>query len=719
MRTPLRASSLYSRAFQSLYPTGSLLQRGRVAAPLMLAALLAGLAQLMVSQVAAQNLGNIVAVEGAELANLTNDLDGDGIFDWREALLGTNPQDADTDHDGFSDKFEDTYRAFGFDPLAPTLDSDGDGLSDDFERTIGTDPFNSDTDGDGYSDFDEVLNAAFGFDPLVPNVDSDFDGLTDDLEQRLGTNPNNPDTDGDGISDFEEFSVGLNPLQPDQIERLGELIGRTYSDELEQALLVMRLGGAFPANLAGQLPYPEVSRRLYGQQAALAFDPAALIPSAALIQSAVLNPPMLYRSYEGVVNRLQTIAMQFDGAPKPKIARLLKYDEPTAEGRYIFMLKISGNPDVNGSGPEMLFMGLHHARELITASFVLGLIKEVTDRYAAGDKSVQTFVNNSELWFIPVVNPDGYAQALDEFGVGKADNWRKNKRKVSVAEAGVPQLPGMEGVDVNRNYGYDHLSVYAGVVRKNLDTTTQVSNGINLDGSLCPGCGSYPGPSAFSEVETRAVRHLATDRTLVDGFHCSLSWHTHFGDVAYPMGHTNPITGADALVAADKAHFNALSSAFASATGYRDDQDNWKRIEYQTFGDSDDWLYKDQHVYAMTVEAYPETERAGTGPNFFPETAAKRDAVVANNVRGALAVISACFGDYLDLKFKLPKISFDFFSFAFPTRLGIVYRIEYAESLDAQSWSVLQIVQGNGDEARVSDRIMPERRKRFYRVTVQ
>jgi hypothetical protein len=51
--------------------------------------------------------------------------------------------------------------------------------------------------------------------------------------------------------------------------------------------------------------------------------------------------------------------------------------------------------------------------------------------------------------------------------------------------------------------------------------------------------------------------------------------------------------------------------------------------------------------------------------------------------------------------------------------VGIVYQVEYKESLDAQSWSVLRIIQGNGDEAHVTDRLMPENRMRFYRVTLQ
>jgi len=67
------------------------------------------------------------------------DSDSDGLSDIREAQLGTDPNQADTDGDGLTDKTEvDIYD---------------------------TDPLNSDTDSDGYNDGREVAN---GYDPTRP-----------------------------------------------------------------------------------------------------------------------------------------------------------------------------------------------------------------------------------------------------------------------------------------------------------------------------------------------------------------------------------------------------------------------------------------------------------------------------------------------------------------------------------------------------------------------
>ena len=85
------------------------------------------------------------------------------------------------------------------------VDSDGDGLPNWKELEIGSDPYNADTNGNGLNDGAEYNS---GFDPT--SNDSDGDGLTNEEEYGLGTNPFWADSDGDAVED----GLDAYPLDP-------------------------------------------------------------------------------------------------------------------------------------------------------------------------------------------------------------------------------------------------------------------------------------------------------------------------------------------------------------------------------------------------------------------------------------------------------------------------------------------------------------------------
>ena len=99
-------------------------------------------------------------------------------------------------------------------------DADNDGLSNLEEFMLGTNPNLADTDGDGPSDRWELEHGYPPDDPLPPDVlpDTDGDGVPDVWESRIGTNPSSAtdslpcaDTDGDGFLDAYEFLIGSDP----------------------------------------------------------------------------------------------------------------------------------------------------------------------------------------------------------------------------------------------------------------------------------------------------------------------------------------------------------------------------------------------------------------------------------------------------------------------------------------------------------------------------
>ena len=189
-----------------------------------------------------------------------DDPDLDGLTNDEEAVIGTNPNDGDSDDDGVADGAEpdldlDTDRDGDINALDP--DSDNDGLNDGTEMGVTepvngtdeaspnyvpdadpediTDPTNPDTDEGGVPDgvedtnHDGAIDAGEG-DPNNPaddrpvvDPDTDDDGLSNDDEANVGTDPNDADTDDDGVSDGAEVDGDLdsdgdgdiNALDPD------------------------------------------------------------------------------------------------------------------------------------------------------------------------------------------------------------------------------------------------------------------------------------------------------------------------------------------------------------------------------------------------------------------------------------------------------------------------------------------------------------------------
>ena len=80
----------------------------------------------------------------------------------------------------------------------------------------------------------------------------------------------------------------------------------------------------------------------------------------------------------------------------------------TIQGRPIYAIRISDNPNTDEGEPAILFTGLHHAREPISSHIVLYTMRQLAENYGT-DSIITHLVNDREIWFIPIVNPDGYA----------------------------------------------------------------------------------------------------------------------------------------------------------------------------------------------------------------------------------------------------------------------------------------------------------------------
>ncbi|MFC1655878.1 S-layer homology domain-containing protein [Patescibacteria group bacterium] len=131
----------------------------------------------------------------------------------------------DKDGDGLPDNLE----LYQYNTAADNPDTDGGGLDDLSEVLEGKDPFNPDddliydSDKDGMTDEWEETYELDPFDPADAYFDDDLDGLINLHEYERDTNPLDPDTDDGGISDGDE--VWLQSTDPlDGSDDIGDFL---------------------------------------------------------------------------------------------------------------------------------------------------------------------------------------------------------------------------------------------------------------------------------------------------------------------------------------------------------------------------------------------------------------------------------------------------------------------------------------------------------------
>jgi hypothetical protein len=230
----------------------------------------------------------------------------------------------------------------------------------------------------------------------------------------------------------------------------------------------------------------------------------------------------------------------------------------TYEGRAIWAMKISDNPDQDEDEPEFFVNSLIHAREPMGLEATLLFMRYLCENYGI-DSTVTYLVNNREFYFVPMINPDGY-EYNRQYSPQGGGMWRKNRHG--------------QGIDLNRNWGYMW--------------------GYDDDGSSPnPWDETYRGTAAFSEPETQALRQY------IDTHHFSIvmNFHSYANDFLYSWCYEDLFTPDEPLlqVIADSVTAN---NGYASGTAWE--------VLYNTNGDSNDWQYGEQtekpKIFGFTME---------------------------------------------------------------------------------------------------------------------
>jgi carboxypeptidase T len=281
----------------------------------------------------------------------------------------------------------------------------------------------------------------------------------------------------------------------------------------------------------------------------------------------------------------------------------------TVDGNPIYWLRISDNAETDEAEKEVLYTSIHHAREPASLSQTIYYMWYMLENYGT-DPEVTYLVDNTEMYFVPMINPDGYRrnELTDPNGGGMH---RKNRNLVSGGS-------GNPGVDLNRNYSY-HWD------------ESGTSNNPNND--------TWPGVSDFSEVETQAIKWFCEDRE----FEFAFNAHSHGNLLLYPMG------WSQVEVAPHADYFAAYGDHMVIHNGYTNMKSSGL---YPASGDSDDWMYIDDLLTKDTIFAMtPEVSSYGSGNEFWPPTNAIEGICKANvHMNMILAHMPHIFGVTTDLE---------------------------------------------------------------------
>lgn len=267
--------------------------------------------------------------------------------------------------------------------------------------------------------------------------------------------------------------------------------------------------------------------------------------------------------HTGIIKYPIDIGTSTEGRPLRAICFGLRCNVAEEEGEH-------SDPTI----PQSLFTGLHHAREPTSLGVLYYFLRDLVQKYITGDTPTKLLLHTRQLWFLPIVNPDGYAANCR--GV-QGQMVRTNMRPACTRTRG-NRGPG---VDLNRNYPVC------------FDRATQ-----DRSASTKPCSEDYQGTSPFSEPETAAIRDL-TNR---HNFTFAINYHSYGKEITFPFG--CKVLGKPKGV--DYDIFMGLGERITSLNGFMYGVGWEKPLDlYTVSGAAQDWMYKEQHIYALMSEVGP------------------------------------------------------------------------------------------------------------------
>ncbi|MFD2214858.1 M14 family zinc carboxypeptidase [Metabacillus endolithicus] len=227
--------------------------------------------------------------------------------------------------------------------------------------------------------------------------------------------------------------------------------------------------------------------------------------------------------------------------------------------------------------------GSHHAREWMTTMVNMNMIDQYANAYKNGSSyhgyNVRSILNNSKIWFVPMVNPDGVT--LQQFGLKKFPS--SDHAAIKKMNDGSMDFrrwkANAKGIDLNRQYDADWNNICCSPGR--------------------PYFKNYPGPRANYAKETITMVDFTnkTKPEMVVSYHSSgeiLYWDFHQTGSWYDRDH-------------------ALAKYIGKTTGYSLVYPKG----YQSGGGLTDWFISHYKRPAFTIEISPYVGETSVPLSYF------------------------------------------------------------------------------------------------------
>lgn len=349
-----------------------------------------------------------------------------------------------------------------------------------------------------------------------------------------------------------------------------------------------------------------------------------------------------FYTYQEVLDKLDFMAATWPDLITTKQA--ISPFQPSIEGQPIWWVKISDNPNVNEDEPKVLYTSLIHAREGIGVQQMIYFMLWLLENYQTNPMAT-LIVDNFQLYFVPVVNPDGYLfnQASAPQGGGM---WRKNRRNNG----------GSFGVDINRNFGY----------KWGLDNSGSSPN---------PSSETYRGTGPFSEPETTNLKVFCETHD----FKIALNYHSYSNLLLWPWGYTSQLTP-------DNDIFAAFAALMTRDNSYTTGPGN--TTIYATNGGSDDYMYGDTQGKNAIFSYTPEVGSSVDG--FWPAISRIIPLCQENMIQNVYAALLS--GPYANLTDRTDPIvgSKNFFFKYDIQRIGLSNASQFTVSIQPLGSSIVQ-----------------------------